>query len=149
VIAIPISGTAPGQKGGIMTAVKIVAIVCVVYIGIVVSFESLLGHFQPTGRGTMSITTTEDGGTHTRVVSRLETDGKLYVAANHWPRAWYREALKDPDVAVTFNGETGDYRAVPVNGAEYDHVNAEHPLGLVTRFLTGFPPRRIMRLDPR
>ena len=90
-----------------MTPVKIIVIVCVVYVGIVVAFESLLGHFQPAGRGTMSITTTQEGGgKHTRVVARLETDGKLYVAANHWPRAWYHEALKDPDVAITFNGET-------------------------------------------
>ena len=65
-------------KGDIMTPVKIIVIVCVVYVGIVVAFESLLGHFQPAGRGTMSITTTQEGGgKHTRVVARLETDGPL------------------------------------------------------------------------
>lgn len=132
-----------------MKAVKLVVSLFVVYAGIVLAFESLLGYFQPAGEGTLVITTTaEDGTLSGRVVARLESDGRLYVAANHWPRAWYTRALENPDVQVTLDGETGNYRAVPVNGEEHDRVDGEHGLGVVFRILTGFPPRYLVRLDP-
>ena len=41
-----------------------------------------------------------------------------------------------------------DFRAVPVQGEEHDRVQNEHPHGLVFLFLTGFPPRYFVRLDP-
>ena len=129
---------------------KIAAIVVLVYVGIVVAFESLIGYLQPTAGSTLVITTFDGGGTpHDRVVSRLESDGQLYVAANHWPRAWYKRALENPEVQVTVDGEKRDYRAVPVTGVEHDRVDAENALGVVFRILTGFPPRYFVRLDPR
>jgi hypothetical protein len=82
-------------------------------------------------------------------VSRLESDGQLYVAANHWPRAWYKRALENPEVQVTLDGEKGDYRAVPVAGVEHDRVDGENSLGVFFRILTGFPPRYFVRLDSR
>jgi hypothetical protein len=132
-----------------MRIVKIIAIVVASYVGIVIAFESWLGYSQPSGGGTIQITTVDDSGkSATRVVSRIESGGHLYVAANHWPRAWYREALAHPAVTVTMDGETRSYTAVPVTGAEFDRVNADHPLGPMIRFLTGYPPRRVVRLDP-
>jgi hypothetical protein len=71
------------------------------------------------------------------------------VAANHWPRTWYRRALANPEVQATIDGKKGDYRAVPVTGAEQDRVEGEHGHGVVFRILTGFPPRYFVRLDPR
>jgi len=133
-----------------MKAVKIVLIAALVYVGIVVAFESLIGYFQPTAGSTLVITTFDtDGASHDRVVSRLESDEKLYVAANHWPRAWYERALENPEVEITVEGEKGKYRAVPVTGAEHDRVNGQNQLGVVFRFLTGFPPRYFIRLDPQ
>lgn len=133
-----------------MRALKIVAIVVLVYVGIVAAFESLIGYLQPTSGSTLVITTFDPDGTpRDRVVSRLESDGRLYVAANHWPRAWYKRALEKPEVEVTLDGEKGDYRAVPVTGAEHERVDSENSLGLVFRILTGFPPRYFVRLDPR
>ncbi len=133
-----------------MKALKIAALAVLVYVGIVVAFESLIGYFQPAAGSILVITTFEGDGTpHDRVVSRLESDGQLYVAANHWPRAWYKRALENPDVAVTIDGEKGDYRAVSVTGAEHDRVDGENSLGVVFRILTGFPPRYFVRLDPR
>ena len=137
-----------------MKVLKIVAIVVLVYVGIVVAFESLIGYFQPTAGSTLVITTFDGDRTpHDRVVSRLESDGQLYVAANHWPRAWYNRALENPEVQITLDGEKGDYRAVPVTGTgtgtEHDRVDRENSLGVVFRILTGFPPRYFVRLDPR
>ena len=133
-----------------MKALKIVGLLILVYVGIVVAFESLIGYFQPTAGSTLVITTFDGDGTpHDRVVSRLESDGQLYIAANHWPRAWYNRALENPEVQVTRNGEKSDHRAVPVTGAEHDRVDGENSLGMVFRILTGFPPRYFVRLDPR
>jgi len=133
-----------------MRPLRIAVIVVMVYVGIVVAFESLIGFFQPQAGSTLVITTFDpDGSSHDRVVARLESGGHLYVAANHWPRAWYQRALDDPDVEVTIDGDQGDYRAVPVTGAEYERVARDNPLPLVFRFVTGFPPRYFLRLDPR
>ena len=133
-----------------MTAIRISVIVLLAYVGVVVVFESLLGFFQPAGEGTMVITTTDAGGSsYDRVVAQLETDGQLYVARNHWPRAWYDRAVENRELHATIDGERGDYLVVPVSGVEYERVNAEHGLGLVFRLLTGFPTRHILRLDPR
>ena len=72
---------------------KILMIVALVYVGIVATFESLLGYFQPADEQTMVITTYDSKGRGVdRVVARLESDGALYVAANHWPRAWFNDA---------------------------------------------------------
>lgn len=133
-----------------MRVVKLVAIVLVGYVGIVAAFESLLGLLQPAGGDTLVIITRdEDELTHDRVVSRLESAGRLYVAANHWPRAWYQRALENPEVEVVVGDERTAHRAVPVMGEEHDRVNADNSLGLGFRVLTGFPPRYFLRLDPR
>ena len=133
-----------------MSPVKIAGIVVLVYVGIVTTFESLIGTLQPAPASTLVITTfDENGAAHDRVVSRLESDGHLYVATNHWPRAWYRRALANPDVEATIDGQKGGYRAVPVTGAEHDRVDGEHSLGVVFPIVTGFPPRHFLRLDPR
>lgn len=133
-----------------MKAVKIAAIAILVYVGIVVAFESFIGFAQPMSGPSIVITTFDpDGKAHDRVVARLEADGKMYVAANHWPRAWYRRALSNPAMQVTQDGEKRDYQAVPVTGAEHDRVDETNRLPLVFRFLTGFPPRYFVRLDPK
>ncbi len=133
-----------------MKALKIVAVLVLVYVAIVVGFESLIGALQPGDESTLVITTfASDGTAHERVVSRLESGGRLYVAANHWPRAWYRRMLANPQIQVTASGEKRDYLAVAVAGEEHERVDAEHRLPLAIRVLTGFPPRRFVRLDPR
>jgi hypothetical protein len=129
---------------------KILGILAAVYVGIVVLFESLIGYFQPTYAATLTITTTDEhGNSKGRVLAAIESDGNLYVAANHWPRAWYRAVHDNPQVQVTRDGVTGDYLAVDVTPAEYDQLNnTVNPLPLLVRFLTGFPPRDFVRLEP-
>ena len=132
-----------------MPALKRIALLVLIYIGIIATFESLLGYFQPSGQSTLVITTADEDGTrHDRVLARLQSNGQLYVAVNHWPRAWYGRALENPSVQVAVNGVTGAYMAVPVSDEEHDRVNREHSLGVVFRILTGFPPRYFLRLDP-
>ena len=132
-----------------MKAVKILVVLFVVYVAIVALFESLLGYFQPQAPGTLVITTMDaDGAPHERVLSELESDGKVYVAVNHWPRAWYRRLQDQPNVRVARGDQTGDYVAAVVDGDEHDQVAADNPTGMVFRILTGFPPRYFVRLDP-
>ena len=132
-----------------MRALRRIALLVLIYIGIIATFESLLGYFQPAGQSTLVITTADEDGTrHDRVLARLQSNGQLFVAVNHWPRAWYGRALENPSVQVAVNGVTGAYMAVPVSDEEHDRVNREHSLGLVFRILTGFPPRYFLRLDP-
>lgn len=133
-----------------MKAVKILFFVALAYVVVVVGFESLLGYFQPANASTMVIATTgSDGTVSERVLAQVRHNDKLYAAANHWPRAWYRETLANPAVRLTIDGVTEDYTAVPIDGLEHDAVNAAKPLGTGFRILTGFPPRYFVRLDAR
>ncbi len=132
-----------------MKAVKIAAIVLLVYVAIVAVFELSIGILQPQSESTLIITTTNEMGTaNDRVLSRIELEGQVYVAANHWPRAWYNEVLETPSVRVTIDGVERDYLAVPVEGEEHERLAAARPLGFAMRALMGFPPRRFVRLDP-
>lgn len=132
-----------------MKAAKIICGILAAYALVVIIFESLLGYYQPSDGQTLVITTTDSAGeVNDRVLSKIDIDGTLYVAANHWPRAWYNAALDNPDVEITIGDETNAYVAVPIEGAEHDKVDSAHPLGAVIRILTGFPPRYFLRLDP-
>jgi hypothetical protein len=106
--------------------------------------------FQPQNIGgeTIVLTTTDaDGESHERVLSPIDYDGRLFVAANHW--AWYHRALENPEVSVTRKGETTDYRAVPVSEEERERLLDDSGFPLVAYVFTGFAPRQFLRLDPR
>lgn len=130
--------------------VKFVVWMAVLYALVVVAFESLLGYFQPQDESTFTITTvSQEGESQDRVLSRLDVNGKLYVAANHWPRVWFNNALANPRVEITDDGATSAYLAMPVevNSAEHRAVDKAKPLGYMT-ILFGFAPRKFLRLDP-
>ena len=138
-----------------MKVLKWVGVVFVVYVGLVFAFEVLyLGWYQPKLESMpipmLVITTKDDSGeSRTRRLARLDTDGKIYVSAHHWPRAWYCRAVENPHVLVEIDGVESDFVAVPVTGEEFARVAAEFPLPLPIRFMMGFPPpREILRLDP-
>ena len=138
-----------------MKVLKWVGVVLGVYVGIVFAFEVLyLGWYQPKLENMpvpmLVITTTDDSGeSRTRRLARLDSDGGIYVSAHHWPRAWHRRAVANPDVLVEIDGVESGFVAVPVTGEEFERVAAEFPLPLPIRFLMGFPPpREILRLDP-
>ena len=128
---------------------KIVLIGLLAYAGLVVAFESALGFFQPEDESTFVITTTDEDGVSTdRVLVRNLSGGRLYAAANHWPRSWYNEALENPRVKATVDGVTADFIAVRVDEEEHRQVDAENANGIALRILFGFAPRRFLRLDP-
>ena len=133
-----------------MKILKIVSVsLLLIYIGIVALFESLLGYYQPFDENTSIVITTynSDLEARDRVVSRIDSNAKFYVAANHWPRAWYRRALSNPNVEVAFKGKKNPYLAIPVKGIEHDVVNKDKALPLRFKILTGFPPRYFLRLE--
>ncbi|MDE0062444.1 MAG: hypothetical protein OXP09_10755 [Gammaproteobacteria bacterium] len=132
-----------------MKAVKIIAILLGIWVAIVVIFETLIGTMQPTSADSVTITTYDaDGNSFDRVLSALDSDGRFYVAVNHWPRAWYRRLLENPEVRITRNDETRDYLAVRVSGEEAERVERQYPRGPVIGFLMGYAPRYFIRLDP-
>lgn len=132
-----------------MRIVKIVLIAVVVYVGLVAFFEAFVGVSQG-GRETYMVITTFDGQgkPHERVVAPFNSQGKLYVGANHWPRAWYSQLIANPHVRATIAKQTHDYVAVPLRGEELTRIESEYRLPIWVRALTGFPPRRFVRLDP-
>ena len=131
-----------------MRILKITSIsLVVVYIGLVVLFESWLGYSQPTNVNSLVITTFEDQEARDRVLSAINNEGKLYVSANHWPRSWYRRALSNPKVEVSYKGEKRPYLAIPLEGKEHNKLKKEHAHPLSFRILTGFPPRYFLLLE--
>ncbi len=75
--------------------------------------------------------------------------GRLFVAANHWPRAWYNEAIENSQVQVTIDGQRGNYVAVPIDDdTEWERLDTQFAHPFLFRFITGFPPRLFLRLDP-
>ena len=90
--------------------------------------------FQPENLGGETIvlsTTGSDGKSYERVMSPIDDNGQVFVAANHWPRAWYHRALENPEVRVTRRGETTDYRAVRVSDKERERLLDESGFPLV------------------
>ena len=131
-----------------MKILKILSIsLVVIYIGLVILFESWLGYSQPSNANSLLITTFDDQEAKDRVLSAVNNNEKLYVSANHWPRSWYRQALSNPNVEVTYKGEKNSYLAIPIEGKEHDRLMKEHAHPLTFRILTGFPPRYFLRLD--
>lgn len=143
-----------------MRLLKLAGIALLAYVALVVVFETFLGTVQPSfemkpgeewGSTIRIATIGKDGSRQERMVTPMISKGQLYVSANHWPRSWYNRVLENPEVQITNRNETKDYRAVPIDPASEEHaqVQQEHPHSFGFRFMTGFPPRRFVRFEPR
>ena len=139
-----------------MKLLKLIAYIFFGYVLLVFFFEAVfLGLLQPTIeserlKNLVMTTTDSTGHPDPRKITYVVVDGGIYVSAHHWPRAWYHQAIKDPNVVVDLKGYKSDYLAVPVAGREFQSVSEAFPLPFVVRFLMGFPPQRnILRLDPQ
>lgn len=133
-----------------MVWLKRIAVLLLVYIGIVVAFETFIGVAQPQSDNTIVVMSASDGGEAlNRVLTRLNHADKLYAAVNHWPRAWYGQVQEDPSVNIAIDGETLPHTAVDVTDpVEFAAIQNAHPLPFFARFLMGFPPRKFVRFDP-
>ena len=60
----------------------------------------------------------------------------------------YQAALKHPNIEVSTNNTNRTYTAVPVDGEEHDRVMADYNMGFLLRFLCGFAPSKLLRLEP-
>ena len=127
-------------------------ILVLTYIGSVINYEVNLGRNQPM-RGNSIIIATFDNENerHERVLSLREMDGEIYVSANHWPRAWYRQALMNPNVEVKLASadEFANFTAVPLEDSEDERVRERFRPGFRSQLRMGFAPREYLRLDPR
>jgi hypothetical protein len=133
-----------------MRAAKILGIALASYVLVVVLFEIFVVTVQPDmSVGIVLTTTGADGKASDRKLAGVRMDDRLYVSANHWPRPWYHRALANPAVEVTEKGERRPYTAVPVTGDELVRIKDRYRFPLLFKFLTGFAPRKFLRLDPR
>ncbi len=130
---------------------KVIIGVVLGYGLLVFSFEVLLGIFQPQAGSILTVTTTgDDGVANERVLAWLDDNGTVYVSANHWPRAWYKEAIAHPQVSVEIDGVQNEYRAVPVEDPdEWERLDTKFAHPLAFKFITGFPPRLFLRFEPQ
>ena len=121
------------------------------YVLLVVGLQALVGLVQFDARTGLTITTTDDAGASSdRKLGRFDLDGAIYVSAHHWPRAWYNEALANPDVKAEIEGVRADYTAVLVTDAtEHERLDTKFAHPFLFKFITGFPPRYFLRLDPK
>jgi hypothetical protein len=143
------------EATGVLKVLKwtLVALVALLlfYTGSVVWIDAQLGYNQPQNWSTLVIATlNENGGRHEGVLRLEQIDGENYVAANHWPRAWYYRALGNSTVEVRMPGSEDfePFVAVLVEGAEEEMLREEYAVSFNFRFRTGFPPRYFLRLDP-
>ncbi|MEX0963902.1 MAG: hypothetical protein WDZ52_07685 [Pseudohongiellaceae bacterium] len=122
------------------------------YVASIVWFEVQLGINQPQGSTSIVIATfNDDNQRHERVVRLEQIEGQYYVAANHWPRAWFNQAVENPSVEVKMSDADRfePYTAVLLVGAEHERIGEIYTFGFEFRFRTGFPPRYFLRLEPQ
>ncbi|MBJ18527.1 MAG: hypothetical protein GY910_25325 [bacterium] len=130
---------------------KIAIGILIGYVGLIVAFESMMGILQPEQGQILKITTTgDDGVANDRVLAWLDDDGTIFVSANHWPRAWYNEAIANPQVQASIGGQGGNYLAVQIDDdAEWERLDTKFAHPFLFKLITGFPPRLFLRLDPK
>lgn len=136
---------------------KITLVVMAAYLVLVIGFEVFVvyqgrSHAErgvAADEGWLTITTTDPTGREIdSVIAAVEIDERLYVAANHWPRSWFNRAVENPNIRATLNGIQSEYRAEMLDDPELERVAQVYSFPFLFRFLTGFPPRAFLRLDP-
>ena len=132
-----------------MRIIKFSALALLVYVALIAAFEAFISYSQPDMSGTLQLTTADgDGNPYDRKLGHFELDGVTYLVVNHWPRRWYWNAIENPRIEVTLGGERRAFTAVPVGEAEHRRLLEAFPIPWWGKILTGFPPRRFLRLDP-
>ncbi len=121
------------------------------YVALVLIAETLIWRIQPSMDGGVTLFTKSDGEEQIeRTVYGYKHEGTLYVSSNHWFRSWYHAALKNPDINVLREDSTNPqpYTASAVAGDEHSKVAEGYNMGFFLRFLCGFAPSKLLRLEP-
>src|ERR1700752_5260034 len=102
-----------------MKLVKILGVGLGAYIALGLSFDALIGFFQPQRGGTVVLRTFDSGGQSKDTVLGLRDDnGQLWVESGHWFRGWYKRVQANPEVELVRDGMTGRYHAVTDDSPE-------------------------------
>jgi hypothetical protein len=136
-----------------MKILRRLAIILAVYVGLALSFDALVGFFQP-GSDVLRVYDSA-GKPYERVLSVIEDGDQLWVVSGHHFRGWYRQVLASPDVELIRSGVPKPYRAVALD----DDETRAHVIGVmkarsaaayyVSRALLLFAQVKPVRLDPR
>ncbi len=120
------------------------------YLLLVISFETFIGFVQFEAQRPLEIITVGgDGHERPRMLGRFEDADRVYASAHHWPRRWYRDAVAQGEVDAVIDGVRSRYRVVAIEDPEeHARLDGVFPLPVPFRFVTGFPPRAFLRLDP-
>ncbi len=139
-----------------MKILRIVAILFAVYVGLGLTIDAAIGYFQPQSEGTAVLRSFDAAGNaQETVLGLLQDDDTLWVESGHWFRGWYNRVLEHPDVELVRAGQSGAYRAVPVDTPEaVERVKELMGKGSGAGYYVGrtmllWAPIKPIRLDPR
>ncbi len=128
--------------------IEILVAVLIVYLVLLLLLELFAWKFQPDMENSITLVFDLSGTEVERKLYGFEHNGKLYVSSNHWFRQWYNAVLKNPNVLVERGGIRKPHIAVSIEGLELVEIVGEYRLGFLIRLMSGFAPRRFLRLDP-
>lgn len=136
-----------------MRIVRVIVIALVVYVGLALLFDGMIGLFQP---GSDVLRSHDAAGkSHDTVLSVIEDGDTLWVQSGHHFRGWYHRVRQNPDVELIRSGDSKPYRAVPLDDPETKaHVirllKEQNGFGYyVARAMLLFAEIKPVRLDPR
>ena len=139
-----------------MKAMRIVAVIFAVYVGLGLSLDAAIGFFQPEMGSTVVLRSFDtDGNSQDTVLSLLDDDGQLWVESGHWFRGWYHSVVANPDIELVRDGQPSPYRAVPLDTkAALETVTRLMGKGQGVGYYVGrtmllWAPIHPVRLDPR
>ena len=134
-----------------MNIVLLATSIVAAYVALVLIAETLIWRIQPSMDGGVTLFIKNNGEEQIeRTVYGYKHEGTLYVSSNHWFRSWYHAALKNPDINVLRedSAEPQRYIVRAVVGDEHSNVAEGYNMGFLLRFLCGFAPSKLLRLEP-
>ncbi len=147
-----------------MKAIRVLAILVLVYIALGLVADGAVSYFQPQTESTVVLRTFDananadlgmGAGAQDAVLTLFEGDGQLWLVSGRWFRGWYHRVQANPDIELVRKGRAEPFRAVPVDTPEaVDRVARLMGKGTsagywIGRTLLLWAPIQPVRLDPR
>ena len=131
-----------------MAIFEILVVVFVVYVTLLLLLEFVAWKLQPDMEDCVVLHFLKADKPDSRKLYGFDHKNKLYVSSNHWFRQWYNAVLENPTINVERDGGRESYTAISVEGDELAEISRAYKLGFIIRLMSGFAPRRFLRLDP-